>query len=125
MYEYYRYLVLKRAGMILLNEILLHCIGNTLRDRLLVKEVDFPLSWVYIDIDGPRVYLQTTKASTISQFREMWDDETLDRRRERRPLVEYWCTQLREPSSCAAIRPGDLGSLCQMRAVGRADVAYG
>ena len=66
MYEYYRYLVLKRAGMILLNEILLHCIGNTLRDRLLVKEVDFPLSWVYIDIDGPRVYLQTTKASTIS-----------------------------------------------------------
>ncbi len=94
--------------MILLNKILLHCIGNTLRDRLLVKEVDFALRWVYIDIDGPRVYLQTTKASAISEFSEMRDGQTLDIRRERRPSVEYWYTQLQGPSSCAVIRPGDL-----------------
>lgn len=104
----YLYLILERARVILLYEILLHGIGDALRDRLLVEEVDFALGWVYVDVDSPRIYLQTSKASTIATLSIIWDDQTLDKRRERRPSARYWCRQPRGPSSCAASRRGGL-----------------
>jgi hypothetical protein len=56
--------------MALLDQALLHRIGNALRDRLLVQEMDFALRRMDVDVDGAGVDMEAEIDEGRGAFRE-------------------------------------------------------